>query len=120
MTWHHVVMSKPSKPSFWKGLREALREQKAERKKASTAYRVQVSFRDIEDFERPLPTGKGYTYIWDLPTPPAVGIWVYVPGLDGLATAVVVRVGASVESRGMRLKKVAGIVPAEKFKDFDF
>lgn len=39
-----------------------------------------------------LPSGQAYTYIFDLPEKVKIGDWVYVNGMDGMTTAVVVGV----------------------------
>ena len=95
------------KPSFWQGLVQAIREQKAS---PPVARYVQVSYRDLDMRDRPLLLTKGYSFIWDLPSPPVVGAWVYVPGNDGVATGVVVKVGKEVTAKNSRLKRVLGVI----------
>lgn len=51
---------------------------------------VKVSF---TDFHRPpAPGATGYAYRWTLPSTPQPGLRVWVPGMDGLAPGVVLRV----------------------------
>jgi len=55
---------------------------------------VEVNFRDLAAAPN-LQPGAGYVYVWGLKQAPAVGMWVWVPGMDGSATAVVCAIDAA-------------------------
>lgn len=75
---------------------------------------VQVLFRELQDMQpSELTTGGAYAYAWRLRDKPEIGQWVYVDGMDGKTTAVVVALGAGASSKGLELSAVLGVVPPD-------
>lgn len=78
---------------------------------------VGVNYRALKNAKYPITSGgHAYVFKWSLSEPPQVGMWVYVPGSSGDATAVVVDTSATPQP-GHPPKKVSGIVPASVVED---
>lgn len=70
---------------------------------------VSVSFRDLTSATPP-NADRAYAYEWTLPSPPAVGTRVVVPGGDGRAAFAMVAAVDVPPPRGMSLKTVTRLV----------
>ncbi|HZJ39947.1 MAG TPA: hypothetical protein VFD20_03220, partial [Demequina sp.] len=82
--------------------------------KSEGGFAVMVAYRELTRAAD--PTGHGYAFIWPFKAKPQSGLRVVVPGMDGQAYGIVLRVATAQDGRGVGpLKSIKRLVTKNEF-----